>query len=240
MRLIRHSVSDPGTSFQCQGVRWGQRRWQGVPGSAPASRALCSNFRRNSIIRVPALGKFLHGEASHPWRQDAAGCQARPDTGLALAREKADKARALVAAGTDPGSVRKMDRAPQAASVEAERRKAGGPLAIGSFEQVAREWLANVHALKVSVGHAARTQLRFEQDVFPCIGRRPIGAIDPPELLACLRRIEARGRSRRLTAPRMLADWCFVMASPRACARAIRRLIFARRCGPSKPDTVQR
>jgi hypothetical protein len=35
--------------------------------------------------------------------------------------------------------------------------------------------------------------MRLEQDAFPWLGRRPVGEIEPPELLACLRRIEARG-----------------------------------------------
>jgi hypothetical protein len=50
-----------------------------------------------------------------------------------------------------------------------------------------------VHKAKVSAGHAERTRIRFEQDAFPWIGRRPIGQIDAPELLGCLRRVTARG-----------------------------------------------
>ena len=34
---------------------------------------------------------------------------------------------------------------------------------------------------------------RFEIDIFPYIGNRPIADIDPPELLEVLRRIEKRG-----------------------------------------------
>ena len=63
----------------------------------------------------------------------------------------------------------------------------------GTFEYVAREWLATVHEAKVSEGHADRTRIRLEQDVFPWLGRRPIGEIEAPELLQCLRRVEARG-----------------------------------------------
>jgi integrase len=50
-----------------------------------------------------------------------------------------------------------------------------------------------VHSAKVSEGHAERTRIRLEQDIFPWIGRRPIDAIEPPELLTCLRRIVGRG-----------------------------------------------
>jgi len=50
-----------------------------------------------------------------------------------------------------------------------------------------------VHSAKVSAGHAAITLTRLERDVFPWLGRRPIGEIEAPELLACLRRVEDRG-----------------------------------------------
>ena len=50
-----------------------------------------------------------------------------------------------------------------------------------------------MHGVKVSDGHADRTRIRLEQDVFPWIGRRPVGSIKPSELLACLRRVEQRG-----------------------------------------------
>ena len=38
-----------------------------------------------------------------------------------------------------------------------------------------------------------RTRIRLEQDVFPWLGVRPIRGIEAPELLECLRRVEARG-----------------------------------------------
>lgn len=63
----------------------------------------------------------------------------------------------------------------------------------GSFEAVARDWLATVHTAKVSTGHADRTRIRLEQDAFPWIGRRTMAEIEAPELLQCLRRVEARG-----------------------------------------------
>lgn len=80
----------------------------------------------------------------------------------------------------------------QRQKVEDKFADAGFPPS-GSFEAVAREWLATVHTAKVSGGHAERTQLRLEQDVFPWLGRKPIAAIKAPELPECLRRVEGRG-----------------------------------------------
>lgn len=146
------------------------------------------------------LKLFVKG-GSHGWRFDYSHQGRRltislgtyPDTGLALARVKADEARKLVAAGIDPSEARKAQRAEQAADREAAQLAAAGLPAAGTFEAVAREWLDTVHVAKVSAGHAERTRIRLENDVFPYIGRRPIAELEAPELLACLRRIEARG-----------------------------------------------
>ena len=143
---------------------------------------------------------FVKGGA-HGWRLDYAHGGKRktlslgtyPDTSLSLARRKADEARKLLSEGTDPSDVRKAGKAAIEAKVEADKLAAEGKPGPGTFEFVARDWLATVHQAKVSPAHAERTQVRFEKDVFPWLGRRPIGEIGAPELLQCLRRIEARG-----------------------------------------------
>ncbi|MFO1225956.1 tyrosine-type recombinase/integrase [Roseateles sp.] len=116
-----------------------------------------------------------------------------PDTSLSQARARRDEARRQVAAGTDPSELRKADKAAQAQVAKAEALEEAGLPPEGSFEAVARDWLSTVHAGKVSEGHHTRTRLRLEQDVFPWIGRRPLAEVDAPELLAVLRRVEARG-----------------------------------------------
>ena len=143
---------------------------------------------------------FVKG-GSHGWRLDYSFGGRRktlslgtyPDTGLGLARKKADEARKLVAAGTDPSDVRQAAKAKDQTEREAEQRADAGLPPVDSFEAVARTWLATVHAAKVSEGHAERTRIRLEQDVFPWLGRKPLASIRAPELLECLRRVEARG-----------------------------------------------
>ena len=146
------------------------------------------------------LKLFVKG-GSHGWRLDYTVDGVRktlslgtyPDTGLALARKKADGARAIVSGGVDPSDVRK------AAKVEAQRVRQAKSLAdaglpaIDSFEAVAHEWLEQVHAAKVSDGQRERTQLRLEREVFPWLGRQPLAGIKAPAVLECLRRVEARG-----------------------------------------------
>ena len=146
------------------------------------------------------LRLFVKGGA-HGWRLDYTVGGVRknlslgtyPDTGLALARKKADEARRLVSQGIDPSDVRKAAKADAERMREAERLADAGLPAVNSFEAVAREWIGTVHTGKVSDGHAERTRIRLEQDVFPWLGRRQLGDIKAPELLECLRRVEARG-----------------------------------------------
>ena len=116
-----------------------------------------------------------------------------PEIGLARARERRRDAQKLIAEGVDPSAHRKATKAERVRERKAADLVAAGLPAPGSFEQLAREWLANVHAAKVSAGHLDRTRIRFEQDVFPWIGGRPVGEIGAPELLGCLRRVEGRG-----------------------------------------------
>ena len=104
-----------------------------------------------------------------------------PDTGLKAAREKRDQARALLAEGVDPSETRRAEKASRSQAVA------------NGFEAVAREWHALIHLAEVSAGHAARTLIRLEQDVFPWLGGLSVGEIKAPQLLQTMRRIEARG-----------------------------------------------
>lgn len=147
------------------------------------------------------LRLFVNGGEKHGWRFDYTHDDKRltisfgtyPDTGLALARELANKARKLLAEGIDPSGARKAVKAERERKREAQALADAGLPGPGTFEHVARDWLTTVHEGKVSAGHAERTRIRLEQDAFPWLGRRPIGEIEAPELLACVRRVEARG-----------------------------------------------
>ncbi len=89
---------------------------------------------------------------------------------------KRDEAREHLALGIDPGAARKA------------QKTAGAD----SFEAVAREGHGK-HAPRWAPGHASKIIGRFERDVFPWLGARPVEAITAPGLFEVLRRIEARG-----------------------------------------------
>lgn len=103
-----------------------------------------------------------------------------PEVKLKDARAKRDKAREQLAAGIDPGEQRKAIKASQTAQME------------NNFEVVAREWFAK-YSTGWAASHAEKIIRRFERDIFPWIGTRPIGEINAPELLKVLRRVEGRG-----------------------------------------------
>ncbi len=99
-----------------------------------------------------------------------------PDVPLSLARERHGDARILLAAGTDPMAERKAKKA----------------AAEDSFQSVARVWLEHWQDGK-SPRHAAYVKRRMKADILPCLGARPIAAIEAPELVAMTKAIEQRG-----------------------------------------------
>ena len=115
-----------------------------------------------------------------------------PAVSLADARRRRDEARILVAAGTDPSDERKADKQAQAHEAHAQALVDAGLPPVGSFEHVAREWLAKVHEPKVSAGYSKRSRIQLETDVFPWIGRQPVASVTAPVVLELLRKVQAR------------------------------------------------
>ena len=101
-----------------------------------------------------------------------------PDISLKDARERRDEARTLIAKGIDPSRKRQH-----------ERKEASGAF---TLEAVARDW-AQKFSHTWTEGHAELTLRRLELNIFPYMGKRPVGEITAPELLTTLRRIETRG-----------------------------------------------
>jgi integrase len=103
-----------------------------------------------------------------------------PKVSLVKAREERDKCLDLLARGIDPSLYRRL----------AKDAKTGQ--AADAFEVIAKEWLAKFIDPK-SKSHSKRVHARFQNDVFPWIGKRPIREIAPKEMLAVILRIEERG-----------------------------------------------
>lgn len=103
-----------------------------------------------------------------------------PDVSLADARERRAQARKELAAGRDPGEVKKEEKRLLIQKHE------------NTFEVVAREWHQN-RLPKWTPSHATRTLKRLELHVFPRLGTKPIADITSQEVLSVMRRIEPRG-----------------------------------------------
>ena len=103
-----------------------------------------------------------------------------PDISLTDARERRDNAKQQLQNDIDPADVK---RAVKLAKTQAQEN---------NFQSVALEWLEKEKPNWVT-GHVVRVERLLKKELFPHIGKRDIGKITSPELLACLRRIESRG-----------------------------------------------
>jgi len=99
-----------------------------------------------------------------------------PDVPLVLARERHTEARKLLATGVDPMGERKAEKAASE----------------NSFQSVANLWFEHWQDGK-SPRHVAYVRRRMDSDILPCLGARPIAAIEAPELVAMTKAIEQRG-----------------------------------------------
>jgi len=106
-----------------------------------------------------------------------------PDVGLASARKARDSARALIATGKDP-------------SIEKQRRQARMIVNhAGTFELVAMEYFEK----RSKDGERPWAKVTRNKaywlltELGPTLGQLPVTEIEPPDILAAVRKIEARG-----------------------------------------------
>lgn len=123
-----------------------------------------------------------------------------PEVGLMDARERRTEARRLLLGNIDPSVAKQKAKAMAVAAAN------------NSFEVVAREWLAK-YSGNWAEAHISHVRYRFEEMLFPFIGKRAINTISAPELLMVLRRIESRGAH------------CVAHLARRECGRVFRYAI---------------
>lgn len=159
------------------------------------------------LIVTPTGGKWWRFRYKFDGKEKLLSLGVYPDVGLKDARQRRDDARKLLADSIDPGENRKAMKA-----VKHDR-------AANSFEVITREWYGK-HAPNWAEHHGDRIIRRFERDIFPWIGGRPIADVTAPELLAAMRRIENRGALE--TAHRALGNCGQVFRYAIATGRATR------------------
>lgn len=99
-----------------------------------------------------------------------------PDVELADAKKERDRVRKLIAAGIDPVRERRTGAGEADASFKV--------IALKWFEANRDEWSPRTYDVKMR---------RFEQHIFPEVGRKDIRTIEPTEMLRVIRAIEERG-----------------------------------------------
>ena len=169
-----------------------------------AIRALKPADKVQKISDGEGLQLWVMPVGSRLWRyayrysgeQKTLALGAYPEITLAEARKKRDEARALLVSGVDPGQQRKLEKITKAISDAA------------TFDAVAEEYLAK----KMREGMAASTVKRLRSQlrlVSPVFGNRPIAEITVPEVLAPLKKIDARGTHETATRTKELCGAIF-------------------------------
>jgi integrase len=153
----------------------------------------------------PSGGKWWRLKYRFDGKEKRISLGVHPAVDLKKARSRTQEARQLIVDGVDPSEHKKAIR------LASDREKQN------SFEVIAREWCTRMMPTWVP-RHAERVVSRFERDVFPWIGRRPIAEITAPEILSTLRRIEERGALE--TAHRALTSCSQVLRYAVATGRA--------------------
>jgi integrase len=144
-----------------------------------------------------ALQLWIFPDGARRWRLDyryggkrkTLALGVYPTIGLKDAREAASEARKRLAAGTDPGQQRKLDKVHAAES------------AAITFAAIAEELIAKKQ--KEGRAEATVTKSRWIYDmVRPSLGSRPVSEVTSAEILAAIRPIEARGHHETATRTR--------------------------------------
>lgn len=148
---------------------------------APSKPTKVADEKGLFLLVTPSGGKWWRLKYRFGGKEKLLSLGTYPDVGLKDARARRDEARKLLADSIDPGMHRKL------------ARKTSAEAAGNSFEAVAREWLAK-NLPTWAPSHGDKIVRRLERDIFPWLGSRAIADIGAQDLLAAVRRIEARAR----------------------------------------------
>ena len=159
------------------------------------------------LLVTPSGGKLWRIKYRIGGKEKLLSLGAYPQVTLREARERRDAARRLLASQVDPSEHRKAVKATESEQTE------------NCFEVVAREWFGT-HCAPLAANHSGRIIARFQRDIFPWIGRNVVADLSASDVLAVVRRIEARGALE--TAHRALGNCSQVFRYAVATGRAQR------------------
>ncbi len=132
------------------------------------------------VLVQPSGGKLWRLKYRIDGREKKLGFGTYPEVSLIEARKKRDKARELIAADKDPSREKQQAKHRAMAS------------AANTFGEIAQEFIDKRRREGLSASTADKSEYYISR-MGPVIARLPIAAIAAPDLLAVLRRIEAKG-----------------------------------------------
>jgi integrase len=174
------------------------------PGPKPIK---LSDERGLFLLVQPSGGKLWRLKYRIAGKEKKLSLGRYPDVALKEARERCTEARKLIASGIDPSEKKRVDRLN--ATLRAET----------TFKAVAEEYIAKCKRegrADVTVGKARWLLSLLE----PALGTRPVEEISPVELLAALKKVEAKGHLETARRMRSFASRVFRYAVATARASA--------------------
>ena len=132
------------------------------------------------LFVTPSGGKYWRMKYFFRGKEKLLSLGVYPEVSLAEAREQRTQSRKALAAGNDPGVVKRESK--RLAELQATNR----------FEDVARDWLEKRRHEWVSSTLRVK-KIYLEKYLLPKLGSKPITVIAAPEVLEMLRVIEGRG-----------------------------------------------
>ena len=127
-----------------------------------------------------AGGRYWRMKYRHGGKEKRLAFGVYPAVSLKDARDLAATARKVILDGGDPGDLRKAEKAKAAHE------------AVNTLEAVAGEWLAHQTSRWAPVT-LTRIRASLAADIFPALGSRPLASVKPGEVMAVIKKIEARG-----------------------------------------------
>ncbi len=142
-----------------------------------------------------SLQLFVMPNGSRLWRlayrfggkQKLISLGAYPEVSLAMARERRDEARRLLATGIDPSAKRKAEKLAQA----------------DTFRAVAEEFVLKFEP-RWAATYSEKVKARLAW-LYPVVGDKPISEIKAPDLLSTIRPLEAAGKAETARRTRSVA-----------------------------------
>jgi integrase len=129
---------------------------------------------------TPAGAKYWRMKYRFAGKEKRLAFGVYPSVSLKEARDRKDEARKILQGGSDPGALRKAAKLRAVAD------------AANTLESVARAWLEH-QAARWELATLDRIEASLRTDLFPALGDRPLASIKPGEVMAVVKRIEARG-----------------------------------------------